>query len=84
MISKISKNKTCVIDGCDNKIRSGKCQWCEKHYYRNRRNGDPEKLFTRQYRVNEKIFDEWNDSTAWMIGLLFYFYFQIETKMHVH
>jgi hypothetical protein len=64
------KDKICSIDGCNKKARSGKCKWCEMHYYRNRRNGDPEKLLKCQYRVNEKIFDEWSDSTAWMIGLL--------------
>ena len=63
-------NRVCEISGCTNKIRSGKCKWCEKHYYRNRRNGHPEKLTRCQYVVNEKVFDEWNDSSAWLIGIL--------------
>lgn len=60
----------CCIEGCNLKVRSSHCKWCETHYYRNRRNGDPEKLQICQYNVNEKIFDEWNDTTAWLIGLL--------------
>lgn len=60
----------CCIEGCGVKVRSSHCKWCETHYYRNRRNGDPEKLQLCQYKVNEKIFDEWNDSTAWLLGLL--------------
>lgn len=60
----------CCIKECTNKVRSKHCPWCEMHYYRNRRNGNPEKLFTCQYKVDETIFDEWNDSSAWLLGLL--------------
>lgn len=31
----------CVIDGCDKPSRRGKAQWCEMHYHRWYRNGDP-------------------------------------------
>lgn len=31
--------KTCIVDGCENPVRSGGSQYCEKHYYRIRRNG---------------------------------------------
>lgn len=31
----------CQAEGCSKRVRSGKSQWCETHYYRIRRNGDP-------------------------------------------
>ena len=64
-------NFQCCIKDCKNKPRSLSSQWCEKHYYRNRRNGDPEKLFYCQYTLNENLYsDGWNDKNAWLLGVL--------------
>jgi hypothetical protein len=38
----------CVVDGCHRETRSHSSQWCETHYYRNRRNGHLELLDTRK------------------------------------
>jgi hypothetical protein len=60
----------CTIDGCKSEVRNETCQWCEKHYYRNRRNGDPNKLFLKQYTVDELFFDTWTPDMSWLLGLL--------------
>jgi len=61
----------CYVEGCDLKPRSPHGKWCETHYYRNRRNGDPNKLFNCQYSLNENLYScEWNDSNAWLLGIL--------------
>lgn len=61
----------CCVKGCNVKPRSPHCQWCETHYYRNRRNGDPNKLFNCQYTLNEDLYsDGWNDRNAWLLGIL--------------
>lgn len=33
--------KPCVIEGCQKPARTRAADWCEKHYYRWRRHGDP-------------------------------------------
>ena len=61
----------CCVEGCDINPRSSNGKWCEAHYYRNRRNGDPNKLFLCQYSLNENLYSyEWNDSNAWLLGIL--------------
>lgn len=62
--------KECTIGGCNDRVRNETCQWCEKHYYRNRRNGDPNKLHLKQYVVNDEFFDYWTPQSAWLVGLL--------------
>ena len=42
--------ETCTIPGCDIAVRSRKTPYCEKHYGRLRRNGDPEALISRRTR----------------------------------
>ena len=69
------KNKSiydiCTIEECDNIVRSPYCKWCEMHYYRNRRNGDPEKLYFCQYFLNDNLYSqEWDDKKAWLLGVL--------------
>jgi hypothetical protein len=39
--SKANSGKTCNVIGCHDAPRSGRAKWCEKHYYRNRRHGNP-------------------------------------------
>lgn len=38
----------CDVDGCDAAPRSPTSKWCEKHYGRLRRNGDPEALVEKR------------------------------------
>lgn len=33
-------DRTCSVDGCDKPPRSGKAEWCKKHYHRWYRHGD--------------------------------------------
>lgn len=64
-------NKKCTINGCDKITRSGKCLYCEMHYYRNYLHGDPLKLKREQYTLNDNLFDgKWDDSKAWLLGML--------------
>jgi len=41
-LSDVRENGTCTVDGCINKARSLTSPYCEKHYYRIRRNGSVE------------------------------------------
>lgn len=50
--------RTCLIDGCSNKVRTR--GWCEKHYYRWYRHGDP--LITKSFTSPEESF---SDRTEW-------------------
>ena len=34
-------DRTCSIEGCPNKARSSRAEWCETHYHRWYRHGDP-------------------------------------------
>lgn len=60
----------CTIPGCANKVRSQRCKWCEMHYGRNRRHGDPDKLILCQYTVDVTLYDTWTEENAWLLGLL--------------
>lgn len=44
-------DRTCSIDGCERLPRSGKAEWCNAHYFRNRRNGHPERSVYAEKRV---------------------------------
>lgn len=66
----VVRHQRCTIEGCSGVPRSPLSPWCEMHYGRNRRNGDPEKLHLCQYAVNERAFDDWTDSNAWLLGML--------------
>ena len=59
----------CQLAGCLNPSRSSVCPWCEMHYYRNRRHGDPTIKLTMQYKVNEDCFEKWTTENSWLLGL---------------
>ena len=63
-------SRVCEVSGCTNEKRSNGARWCEMHYGRNRRNGDPHKTLLLQYSVNHEAFDELSPSSAWAIGML--------------
>lgn len=59
----------CQIESCENRARSGKNRYCEKHYYRIRRTGSPEAR-VRSYSFNEDRFSVIDEDSAWVLGLL--------------
>jgi hypothetical protein len=62
----------CEIDGCSKPKRSKRAKWCEMHYYRNRRHGNPHSKITQQYSIDECLFKKIDsDEKAWLLGVLF-------------
>src|SRR5271156_1449361 len=57
----------CVEENCNSPVRSGFCQYCEKHYYRIRRTGTTAER-QRKYSLNELTFDIIDHKTAWLMG----------------
>lgn len=68
--TKPNTRPNCSIAGCELKTRSHSCPWCETHYYRNRRHGDPRVRLNMQYTVDESVFDPMTGDGAWLLGLI--------------
>jgi hypothetical protein len=63
--------KRCVIGGCNKPRRGNVTEWCEMHYYRNRRNGSPNTLKRQKYVLDDHILDRIDsDDKAWFLGLM--------------
>jgi hypothetical protein len=58
----------CAIDECPRPPRSSRTQWCEAHYYRNRRNGGPlvAKVFTQTRSADS---NHWVGQAVTYIGM---------------
>ena len=59
--------KTCSIENCCNKTRSKKSKYCEKHYYRIRRNGTH---ILKKAKINPCSFKILTNETSWILGLI--------------
>lgn len=64
-------NESCSIEGCNKRCRSSGSEWCEMHYYRNRRHGDPTTRIVKAYRsFSDNVMDTIGAKQAWLLGLL--------------
>jgi len=59
----------CIIKDCEKLARSKFSQYCEKHYYRIRRNGTI-KLKYKNYSYDKNAFSVLTPNTAWLMGLI--------------
>lgn len=60
----------CRVADCSRRVRSGKSEWCETHYYRIRRNGDPYKVRPSTPPLREKS-PHWVGDQVTYIGMHF-------------
>lgn len=61
---------TCTYPGCENSARSSVAAYCEMHYYRIRRHGDPSVRLHQSVAPCGDVFAELTPEKAWVLGLL--------------
>lgn len=59
----------CAVPDCNKKPRSNCAVYCEKHYYRVRRNGNTQ-LLVEPRQFAEDVFDVMTQQAAWVLGLI--------------